>query len=1085
MIPDFLSSKSLAFFAEKIKEEPSLFVEKLWGSAKALLASIALRKTGKNILIISGGAREDRLLDNCAFFVKEKALEFPAWETLPGEEIAPSPDILGQRLAVLEKLSLSKEPRIVICPLQAILQKTMSPETIACLCHTWKKGEQVSFDSLPEFFAKLGYKRSSLVNDKGQFAIRGGIIDLFPVSSSDAFRIEFFGDKIEEIRTFDPIGQKSIAKVNSFFFTPAVETPEEETLFDYLGKNTIVLFDGLVQLEDIYVKIRAMPGAKSRFFLSFEELLEKAKDLTTLFFSEESLESLSETKAEVKEKYSQKASFEVFGRTFSTLRYFHPFMKVGDFFIPEEADSHSLLDHLKNALIPNTKILFLTDHVDQEKPLKQKLLEKGFENPHFERGFLHSGFVITDIPLALVPEPEIFQKQRLRRQKWRNTYHTPASEFHELHPGDIVVHLHSGIGKYLGTEKQTNHLGQMSEFFVIQYAESSKLYVPLSQAHLVSRYIGSNESMPTLSQLGSKRWQNTKTKAQQEIMGYASDLLKLYAERQIEEGQSMPADSFEMKEFEEDFPYEETPDQLTSIEQIKIDLMSKKPMDRLLCGDVGYGKTEIAMRAALKTVLDGKRQVAVLVPTTVLAMQHYETFVERMRSYPVVIEAVFRFRSEKEIQKSLQRVAEGKADIVIGTHRILSKDVHFKDLGLIIVDEEQRFGVKAKEHLKTLKKNAHCLTLSATPIPRTLYMSLVKAKDMSVISTPPQDRLPIKTIIAENEDELIQNALLREFAREGQAFFIHNRVESIYERASYVQKLIPSARLAIVHGQMDAEDVETIFHSFKQGEKDLLFSTTIVENGVDVPNANTIIIDRSDTFGLADLYQLRGRVGRWNRAAYAYFLTPKGGSLSEIARKRLAVLLESGGYGGGMKIAMRDLELRGAGDILGIQQSGQISAIGFHLYCKLLTRTIDALKKKAPTTFIETKVEFPYDARIPEEYIEESSLRMEIYHRLGEAASFQEIDEIFAELQDRFGKPPEPVIWLYHLSRIRTFGALNQFLLLKFEKYVLVAEQQLVDKTQKESLPLPRGMHDPQTLESAVFVLLNSKFQCRMPNADK
>lgn len=1090
MIP-ILSSKSLQFFVEKIKSEKALVLERLWNAPKALLASLALQTTKKNILVITGGSREDKFLDNLSYFAPGQALDCPAWETLPGEEIAPSPDIIGKRLEVLYEILQAKHPKIIIAPLQAVLQKILSKEKLLALYHVWKKGDTLSFDDLPKLLTELGYKRSTVVSDKGQFSVRGGILDVFPVSSTDPYRIDFFGDEIEAIRTFDPIGQKSVGKAEKVFLTPANEfellgkEKELESLLDYLGNETLIVFDGPVHLEDAFIKIQSMPGAKSRFMQTFEEVLQQAKHLTQLFFTEEHLESLSEIKAGPKEKLSQAVSFVIFKKEFATLRIFHSFLKLEEFYFPDldEPISDSLLDHLQKPLIPKTKIVFLAEGELQEKDLQAKIKEKGIEGASFERGFLHSGFVLTDIPLAVIPEAEIFRKQRIRRQKWRSTYHTPAAEFHELHPGDLVVHFHSGIGKFLGTEKQLNHLGQSSEFMVIEYSESSKLYVPLSQAHLVSRYIGSSEALPTLSQLGSKRWMHAKAKAQKEIMGYAAELLQLYAEREVEEGLSFPEDSYEMKEFEEEFPYTETPDQLQSLQAIKEDMMSKKPMDRLICGDVGYGKTELAIRAAFKTVMDGKKQVALLVPTTVLAMQHYDTFMERMRGHPIIIEALFRFRSEKEMRATISKVEEGTVDIVIGTHRLLSQDVRFKDLGLIIIDEEQRFGVKAKEHLKRMKKNAHCLTLSATPIPRTLYMSLVKAKDMSVISTPPQDRLPIKTIIAENEDELIQNALMRELAREGQAFFIHNRVESIYQRAAHIQKLIPSAKIDVVHGQMAAEDVDRIFHSFKMGNIDILFSTTIVENGIDVPNANTIIIDRADAFGLADLYQLRGRVGRWNRAAYAYFLTPKQRSLSEISRKRLAALLEAGGYGGGMKIAMRDLEIRGAGDILGVHQSGQVSSIGFHLYCKLLKRTIDALKKKIPATFIETKIEFPFDARLPESYINESSLRMEIYHRLGEASTFAEIDDVLEELKDRFGKPPEEVYWLYHLSRMRAYASFNQFTLLKFERVVLIAEQQAGQEPKKEVLVLPRKIAGPKELETAVFTLLQQKFACKpLPN---
>jgi transcription-repair coupling factor (superfamily II helicase) len=580
-----------------------------------------------------------------------------------------------------------------------------------------------------------------------------------------------------------------------------------------------------------------------------------------------------------------------------------------------------------------------------------------------------------------------------------------------------------------------------------------------------------------LSQLGSKRWIKTRDSAQAQIVGYANDLLQLYAERVVKGGHRYPPDTDAMRRFESDFPYVETEDQILAIQAFKEDMISAKPMDRLICGDVGYGKTEVAMRAAFKAAADGGKQVAVLVPTTVLAMQHYDTFSQRMKGFPVEVGVVSRFRTPKESRETLEKVKKGTVDILIGTHRLLSQDVQFKDLGLVIIDEEQRFGVRAKEHLKKFKAGVDCITLSATPIPRTLYMSLVHARDMSVINTPPQDRLPIKTIIAETEAELIQNALMRELSRGGQSYYIHNRVETIFGRAEAIQKLVPAARIGVVHGQMDPDDVDAVFHRFKGGEIDLLFATTIIENGIDVPNANTILIDRADTYGLADLYQLRGRVGRWNRAAYAYFLIPKNVRLSEPSRKRLNALVEAGGYGGGMKIAMRDLEIRGAGDILGVQQSGQVSSIGFHLYCKLLKRAIDSLKQKKPISFNETKMEFPFDARLPDSYINEVSLRMEIYHRLGESSSFSEIDSILDELKDRFGPPPPPVVWLYRLARIRAFAAAHHFTLLKFDNLSFIAERQLGKKVERQTMLLPKKVQSPDALEAHVIGQLKERFK--------
>lgn len=1090
MIERFQQSPSFAYLQKALSSGNSLVLEGLWEVPKALLATLAVQTTGKSVLLITGGTREDRLYDNLSYFAPHVAIEFPSWETLPGEEIAPSPDLLGKRFEALHTLLHRKTPSIVLCPLPAFLQKVVPPASLSPLLHRWKKGDTLAFAELPQLLTDLGYSRAPVVSDKGEFAVRGGILDLFPVASSDPYRIEFFGDEIEQIRTFDPIGQKSIQKVDSLFLCPAKELPllqktaQLTSILSYFEQEPLLLWDDLLAIEDTYVHLKSMPGAQSPFFGSLEKVLKQSKDLQQIFCTEANLEEISAHVQAEKERqrYAQNVRFEALSHTFEATRIFHSFQKVATYFqplepLPEETEV-SLLDFFHPP--SSMSLLFLNSTDAEETEIKRQLGSLSLPpKTTFAKGYLTAGFVLTDLPFAVIPNIEITHRTRIRRQKWRSTYHTPASEFHELTPGDFVVHYHSGIGRYLGLEKHTNHLGQETEFLSVAYADNSKLFVPLSQAYLVSRYIGTKEEPPSLSQLGSKRWQTVRAQAQTQIVGYAHELIQMYAERAVRGGFQCPADGEFMQQFEKDFPYSETQDQLLAIEAIKQDMRSAKPMDRLICGDVGYGKTEVAMRAACKAVVDGHKQVAVLVPTTVLAMQHFDTFVQRMSGFPIKIDVVSRFRTPKQVRHTLELLSQGKIDILVGTHRLLSEDVKFKDLGLLIIDEEQRFGVKAKEHLKRLKIGIDCLTLSATPIPRTLYMSLVQARDMSVINTPPQDRLPIKTIIAETDSELIQNAYLRELARGGQGYFIHNRVESIYQKSAQVQKLLPSARIGVVHGQMEADEIDQIFHRFRQGEIDLLFATTIVENGIDVPNANTILIDRADTYGMADLYQLRGRVGRWNRSAYAYFLIPKQARLPEIARKRLNALAEASGYGGGMKIAMRDLEIRGAGDILGLQQSGQVSAIGFHLYCKLLKRAIDALKNEQPISFNETKLEFSFDARLPESYISEVSLRMEIYHRLGEAISFSDVDALLAEMKDRFGEPPPQVIWLYHLTRIRVFASHHHFSLLKFSNLSLLAEQQLGKELKKQTLLLPKKVQSPQELETYVLAQLKQKFSLK------
>ncbi len=1067
-------------------------IEGLWDSPKAALLSVIFKACKKDVLFICSDKSENRVIDNLDYFGVAPFFEFPAWETLPGEEIAPSPDIVGKRFEILYHCLQKKGPKVVLASLQAVLQKLPTPKKLKPNCNLWKVGEEIPFDALDSFLDALGYRKEAVVADKGHYAIRRGILDIFPLSATEPFRVEFFGDEISSIRTFDPIGQKSIQKVEEIFLCPASEPKlleEEETLatlLDYLSKDTIIIFDDVLALEDRYVSLKGLPGSRSRFFSTIEDLLKLTESHQHFYWTKEWMEELSAV--EIKERigrdfYSGKTpfqpiAFEAFGKSLSAKRWVHPFHTIRDFFSPSEDKSASSKEEIFQGIHRFSKsplqLHFLTATESEEGTLKHLVEDNAVqlpENTFFEKGYLSSGFVLADSQIAVLPMAEFTGRFRVRRQKWRGTYHTPAAEFHELNAGDLVVHFHNGIGKYRGIEKKKNHLGNIEEFLVIEYAGSSTLFVPIASSYLVSRYIGSKEEVPTLSQLGTQKWQRARIQAQQAIIGYAEEMLRHHAEREVVGGFVYDADSEDMQSFESDFPFVETDDQMGAINALKADMTSTKAMDRLICGDVGYGKTEVAMRAAFKAVADGKKQVAVLVPTTVLAMQHYETFCERMANYPINIGVISRFLPAKKVKENIEKAKTGAIDILIGTHRIISKDISFRDLGLIIIDEEQRFGVRAKEHLKKLKVGVDSLTMSATPIPRTLYMSLIGARDVSIINTPPQDRLPIKSHIVERQPTVIQNALLRELSRDGQAYFIHNRVETIHNVAEELQKLVPQARIVVGHGQMSADQLDTVYHQFKSGQADILVATTIVENGVDIPNANTILIDRSDQFGLGDLYQLRGRVGRWNRPAYAYFLVPQRRELQEIATKRLQALIEASGYGGGMKIAMRDLEIRGAGDILGLKQSGQISSIGFHLYCKLLKRAIDAMKKKRSVSFIETKLEFSFNAKLPEEYIGEPSLRMELYHRLGEASSDEETEAILKEMSDRFGPPPEEVLWLYHLTRLRIFAAQLGYTLLKFERFTFIAEKQKGKETNRKTHPLPKTK-DPEEFERAVKELL-------------
>jgi transcription-repair coupling factor (superfamily II helicase) len=1093
----FLEQQQFRFpaFQEAIQQRESLLLEELWNSPKALLIALAHRLTKKNLIIITSGTHEYHLFHDLPYFSENAPLEFPAWETLPSEDILPSADIVGERYQILRHIGEQKSSVILIATLQACLQRLLPPDTLKKMHLIFKVGEHVSFQEVPDRLAAMGYHRKSIASDKGDFAVRGGIIDLFPASAPEPYRIEFFENEIVSIRKYDPIGQISVGKVNEIVVTPGEELElvskqnQLSTIFDYLKGDTILVFDDLLALEDKAIALKSMTGYSSKLFLSIEEFLEHVSPLQKIYFTSSPLEELSEVRILEKSGplYAEGAppheiEFHFFNRALKAKRWRHPFIPILPAFCPPEIplDQFSADDFIRRILGMPLTLHFLCSSETEEKNLQERIASIETEkiaNILFEKNYLSDGFFLKDPHYALIPLTEFTHRFRIRRQKQRSYYHTLPVEMLALTPGEAIVHMNNGIGKFLGIEKRPNHLGVETEFLLVEYAQGAKLYVPIEQANLVSKYIGATEEVPKFHTLGSSQWKKARERTEVAILGYAQDLLKLQAERAIKPGFSYPPDTDLVVRFEEEFPYQETPDQLDAIQKIRGDMLSSKLMDRLVCGDVGYGKTEVAMRAAFKAVVDGGKQVAVLVPTTVLALQHYETFIARMANFPLRIEHLSRFRTPKEIKKTLENVAAGSVDIVIGTLRVISKDVSFKNLGLVIIDEEQRFGVKAKEHLKTLKVDVDCLTLSATPIPRTLYMSLVGARDMSVINTPPEDRLPIQTFVCQSNEDVIKNALIRELARDGQAYIIHNRVETIFQFADRIRKLVPSARIVVGHGQMSADELDRVFHAFKQGNADILIATSIIENGIDIPNANTILVDRADRFGLADLYQIRGRVGRWNKKAYCYFLVPNTRELSEISRKRLSALTQSSGHGGGMKVAMHDLELRGAGNILGTEQSGHVSAIGFHLYCKLLKKAILALQKKdTPILYSETKVEFPFDARLPEDYINEVSLRMEIYQRLGDCETFEEIDHLMQEIRDRFGPPPTQVHWLHKLTRIRLFAARNRFSLLKITKLMLLAEQDHGKKNKISQKIVIRFPKNPEELETIVMEALKKHF---------
>lgn len=1006
---------------EAVSKKRPYVLEEMPSGAKALIVSLLLDHFKQTCLYISADS-SPKILDDIEFFGKT-ALEIP--HVL---ELERGPDVLGLEIKTLAELK--KNPaRLVSISLEGLSRLYTAPSDLQDKAITFQVDKTYCFSDLENTFVSMGYSLKTIVTEKGCFARRGGILDIFPYDAHFPIRMEFDEDKLVSLRQFDTVLQTSIKKITTFSLIGCSNNEKKVSIFDYVSSNPLVIFDGLEGLEEQWIFA--------------QKLQQKNLNLPvqpSLFFSEKPLGALFADPEDSKQ-------FLELGLTLKKLS--HPFLPVGSFFMTSSRPNFEELKHELKGFDGEATIIYSTDAE------KNVILEKNLPIV-LKPGFLSQGYYIPESQKLVLSFQDFSEKKHLRRTSLRlsSSGSYGQKDFELFNSGDVVVHAYQGIGKCLGVEKQVNHLGQAAEYFKLEFADKAVLYVPIKDAHLITRYVGASESIPTFSQLGSTKWQKIRAQTQASIIGYAKKLLELAAKRQLHKGYNYPNDSEMQLQFEDDFPFVATDDQLKAIQSIKDDMQKGVPMDRLICGDVGYGKTEVAMRAAFKAVVDGKKQVAVLVPTTVLAMQHYENFKDRMANFPLTLGILSRFSTQKEIKATLKDLKEGKIDILIGTHRLLSSDVIFKDLGLLIIDEEQRFGVKAKESLKELKSSIDCLTLSATPIPRTLYTSIVGMKQMSVIATPPYDRLPVKTILSVSDDTFIRQALLRELARKGQAYFIHNRVENLPLISKKLQNMIPEAKIGIAHGQMDADDIDTVFHAFKTGSLDILIATTLVENGVDIPNANTIFIDNAHHFGISDLYQLRGRVGRWNKAATCFLLLPKNHNLDEPTRKRLEAIVSTSGFGGGLKVAMRDLEIRGAGDLLGIEQSGHVSQVGFTLYCKMLKKTVVSMQQNKPVASQDTKIDFSFEAKIPDTYISDLDTRIEFYHRFGDVDSEEEADIIYKEMQDRFGAVPIPALWLYVLSKLRAFAQSQFILSISINKMTSVFEKSKKGHIEKHAIAI-------------------------------
>lgn len=926
------------------------------------------------------------------FFPEEEAARIEATLHSRSAHVLADPALEAERWEVLCRLQATGKIPVVVATSLGMEQPLPEPGEILKRRRTVRVGDEISPEAWLKELSAGGYFSATQVGEHGQFARRGGIIDVFPYNAAAPSRIEFFGDRIDSIRIFDPDTQASSRTIDSFEILGEPGEASPSTLADYLPKGS--------------------------------------------FFIESAEEHLILRSSTIHDPRPTTHEIEMHGLDLPGDAPVDPLI--------QESRRDLFLKQMREWISRQWSLEIFCNNEGEEQRLREILKEEKFplERIAFRIGPLLRGFSFPQARLAVMTDAEIFGRYQslraLKRQQRiaRSRSERASVDLQELNPGDPVVHLEHGIGKFIGIQALPAATGETPiEVLALEFADEARLYVPVEQAHLVSRYVGVGRKMPPLDSLGGTRWGQAKLAAQKAVMDYAAQLLTLQAERETHPGHAFAPDSDWQKEFEASFLYDETIDQLRAIEQTKRDMESARPMDRLICGDVGYGKTEVAIRAAFKAVMDG-RQVAILAPTTVLAQQHYETFRQRMADYPVRVEVLSRFRSKKDQTRIVAAARDGKVDILIGTHRLLSKDVRFKELGLAVIDEEQRFGVLHKEKFKQFFKKVDVLTLSATPIPRTLYLSLVGARDMSTIETPPRNRLPVETIVCPYDERILRDAITSELARNGQVYLLHNRVGTIRSLRDRVKKLVPKAKIDVGHGQMPEDELEEVMRRFVEGKTDVLVSTTIIESGLDIPNANTIIIDRADRFGLADLYQLRGRVGRSNQKAYAYLMLPRDQMLTGEPRKRVTAIKQYSSLGAGFKVAMRDLEIRGAGNILGTAQSGHVSAVGFDLYCKLLRRTVERLKggKSGWRPDVAVNLDFlalnaaevnrnKAPAFIPPGFISDTRTRLQVYRKIAEAETAGEIAALRSELRDRFGPPPEGVENLLGLAGLKVLAA--------------------------------------------------------------
>ena len=993
----------------------------LWGSARALFLSFLFKKTGRTIFVITPTEEAaELLLTDLRFFSSlftppPPVFSFPFWEILPYDAIPPHAGIIHERMISCRAL-LDGESGVFVVPVHSLMQRPMSIDLLIEGLLKVHTGMQIERDSLLSHLVSIGFEPADIVTTQGTFCPRGGIVDLFSPGEDSPVRIEFFGDVIESIRTFDLETQRSVTRRDSTMILPAREVSSPQTsLFDYVPEGAIIVLDEIKEISrnaaeywnqiwNAYTEVSSQRGGVSEpheIYISAEEALQSCSTLKSRIEMDPlSLEgscnvAIKSASDVFLEAIRDSSPLQAVAGTLDTLRKSFTVLLVS----PTEGQAERFRDILGEYHVPAS-----IKRPEEMMPFIMSSGDRQILPVLVTSGNTSSGFLSPDASLLIVAEDEIFGKRTKRRPPPKQKARSLFTSFQDIKPGDYVVHIYHGVGQYDGLRRKTFSGGE-GDFLCIRYAAGDSVYVPVDKMDLVQKYIGAEGHSPHVDKLQGSGWEKTKKRVQKAVEEIAMDLVDLYAAREILEGYAFSQDSHILKEFEASFEYEETPDQLAAIEDVKRDMESRRPMDRLICGDVGYGKTEVAIRAACKSVLDGK-QTAVLVPTTLLAQQHYQTFSQRFASFPVHVEMLSRFRSPKEQASIITALADGSVDVIIGTQRLLQKDISFRNLGLVIVDEEQRFGVAQKEKLKQIRKTIDVLTLSATPIPRTLQMSLFGIRDLSTIETPPVDRLSIRTLIAPFDKRIIRDAVMREFARGGQVFFVHNRVESIDNMAAFLQDLIPEARTGVAHGQLREHLLEDVMIKFIKGEFNLLVCSSIIESGLDIPSANTIIINRADRFGLADLYQLRGRVGRSGHQAYAYMLVPGEETLSQDAKKRIRAIQELSDLGAGFRLAMKDLEIRGAGNLLGRKQSGNIMAVGFELYGQMLEEAVKRLQGEKVEEEINPTINLRVSAFIPEDYIEDPSQRLAFYKRLAAVREENALTSLKEEMFDRYGLLP-------------------------------------------------------------------------------